>query len=186
MTLIKKDTVGAEVGVWQGSSSRLFLKAKPKKLYMVDPWSTEPYIIKAQKEGHNIQNYYQRYAKFCGGSEDADFQRKYEEVAKKVIKEFGGLKNVEIRRELSDTFFDSLEDDYLDWVYVDGDHTFEGCYRDLVNSLRVVKESGLIICDDYTFNTHGKSGVTKAVNKFAKENELKFEQFGNNQAVMRL
>ena len=49
-----------------------------------------------------------------------------------------------------------------------------------------MKEGGLIICDDYTFTTYGKSGVTEAVNKFVKENNLKIEQFGNNQAVIRL
>lgn len=186
LSLIEKGTVGAEIGVWKASTSRLFLKKQPAKLYLVDPWSTGPYIAKAQEEGFDLDGYYKRYAKFCGGSEDADFQRMYEKVAQKVAGEFGDFDNVEIRRELSGTFFASLDDNYLDWVYVDGDHTFSGCYRDLVDSLRVVKEGGLIICDDYTFTTYGKSGVTEAVNKFVKENNLKIEQFGNNQAVIRL
>ena len=41
--LIKPDTVGAEIGVWMGNTSTLFLKNKIKKLYMVDAYSIEPY-----------------------------------------------------------------------------------------------------------------------------------------------
>ena len=69
---------------------------------------------------------------------------------------------------------------------MDGGHSFEGCYSDIKNSLRVVREGGIIICDDYTWTKYGKTGVTKAVDKIARENKLKPEKFGNNQAVFRL
>ena len=43
--LIKPDTIGAEIGVWMGNTSTLFLKNKIKKLYMVDAYSIEPYTV---------------------------------------------------------------------------------------------------------------------------------------------
>ena len=35
--------IGAEIGVWMGNTSTLFLKNNLKKLYMVDAYSIEPY-----------------------------------------------------------------------------------------------------------------------------------------------
>ena len=43
MHLIKPQTIGAEIGVWMGNTSTLFLKNNLKKLYMVDAYSIEPY-----------------------------------------------------------------------------------------------------------------------------------------------
>ena len=76
----------------------------------------------------------------------------------------------------------------LDWIYIDGDHSFEGCYTDLKYALEVVKPSGLIIGDDYVWPgaKWGKNGVTEAVNKFKDENNFKLFKHGETQYSMTI
>ena len=75
---------------------------------------------------------------------------------------------------------------FLDWIYVDGDHSYTGAYTDLCNALKAVKSGGLIIGDDYKWGRPGdKGGVKKAANQWAEENGLTLEQYGKNQFVVR-
>ena len=37
----------------------------------------------------------------------------------------------------------------LDWIYIDGNHSYEQCIKDLKNALNIVKPGVLIIGDDY-------------------------------------
>jgi len=52
----------------------------------------------------------------------------------------------------------------LDLVYVDGDHTYEGCHRDIVAWYGIVKTGGIMVFDDYSDLF---PGVIKAVDEFA-------------------
>ena len=67
LSLIKPDTIGAEIGVWMGSTSEKLVKCKPKKLYLVDAWSTGPYIAAAKENNVSLDAYYDKYKKMCGG-----------------------------------------------------------------------------------------------------------------------
>ena len=75
---------------------------------------------------------------------------------------------------LSDEWFEKYSDVELDWIYVDGDHSYEGCLSDLENSLKAVKPGGLILGDDYGWpnSKWNKPGVTKAVNEFINKHKL--------------
>ncbi len=85
-----------------------------------------------------------------------------------------------MHRMSSNDWFEKQEDNYFDWVYLDGDHSHEGVLRDLNSALRVVKKGGLILGDDYAwpFQKHGKPGVTSAVDEFVKTTGLKLLQEG--------
>lgn len=48
----------------------------------------------------------------------------------------------------SSTLMSELEDTY-DYIYIDGDHTYEGVKKDLWEAPRLLNEDGVIICDDY-------------------------------------
>lgn len=178
--LIPPQTVGAEIGVWQGGSTKLFVKTNPKKLYLVDPWSVEPY----QETTETWEAYVERYASVVGGSDPASFQKYYDGVAEKVIDTYKIYANVEVRRELSIDFFEHLLEtgEKLDWIYIDGDHSYEGAYYDFEKALKVVKEGGLIIGDDYG----NKKGVTAAVNDWSKEHNKELKKYGANQVVIQL
>lgn len=193
MELIEEGTVGAEIGVWMGSSSRQFVRRNPKKLYLVDPWAVRGYdeAVEANDPTFPVDAYYKKYSRMAGGGNEKSFNKYYDDVAAAVEKEFGGMENVQICRMTATEWFDTyaeLEcDPFLDWIYIDGDHSYTGAYNDFCNALKFVKKGGLIIGDDYKWGRDGdKGGVKKAVNQFAEENNFTLEQYGINQVVIRL
>ena len=171
MHIIKADTVGAEIGVWMGNTSTQFLKKGLKKFYMVDSYSTEPYKENTEM---SFQEYIAKYSKITGEIAPAGFQKYYDRVYAEVNSRFKTHKEVEICRMLSNEWFEKYSDVELDWIYVDGDHSYEGCLSDLENSLKAVKPGGLILGDDYGWpdSKLNKPGVTKAVNEFINKHKL--------------
>jgi SAM-dependent methyltransferase len=60
-------------------------------------------------------------------------------------------------------------DERFDWIYIDGDHRYEGVRNDLIQAARVVKRGGLLIFNDYTIWSPLEMldyGVVQAVNEF--------------------
>ena len=178
MHLIQPNSIGAEIGVWMGNTSTQFLKKGLKKFYMVDVYSVEPYKENSEM---SYQEYLAKYQPITGEFAEAGFQKFYDRVYNEVKERFKIFKEVEICRVTSDEWFEQFmaakghgNDEMLDWIYIDGDHSFEGCYTDLKYALEVVKPSGLIIGDDYIWPgaKWGKNGVTEAVNKFKDENNF--------------
>ena len=43
----------------------------------------------------------------------------------------------------------SFPDEYFDWIYIDGDHSYPGVKRDIEQAKRAVKRDGLLVFDDY-------------------------------------
>lgn len=68
-------------------------------------------------------------------------------------------------RMTSDKMFSELDIINFDFIYIDGDHSYEQVQRDLNNSFKVLKVGGLILVDDYAWET-----VRKAVNEFYNAN----------------
>jgi hypothetical protein len=66
------------------------------------------------------------------------------------------------------SFLRSCDDDYFDVIYVDGDHTAQAVYNDLVESYRVIKDGGLLMGHDYHYNIGGEVvyAVTNFCNKY--------------------
>ena len=58
MHLIRKNTIGAEIGVWMGNTSTQFLKKGLKKFYMVDPYSVEPYKNSSEKSSFDNARFF--------------------------------------------------------------------------------------------------------------------------------
>ena len=82
----------------------------------------------------------------------------------------------------------SKEDEKLDWIYIDGDHSYTGVKNDLNNAIEVVKPGGLIIGDDYKWKslTADKGGVKKAVNEFVSQHGLNLSAHGSVQWSIKL
>ena len=193
MHAIKPDTIGAEIGVWMGNTSTQFIKRRLKKLYMVDSYSVEPYKESSEM---SYQEYLGKYQPMTGEFSEAGFKVFYDRVYNEVKTRFATFKEAEICRMTSDDWFEQFmaakghgNNEMLDWIYIDGDHSYEGCLRDLENSLLVVKEGGLILGDDYGWPNAKwqKPGVTKAVNEFInKHNLTKMLRHGETQYEIRI
>lgn len=174
--LVKPGTIGAEIGVWWGNTSYYFFMQQPKHLYLVDPWSVEPYKGTTEFE---MQEYFERYSKVTGSKTEAGFQKYYDKVYEDVSRRFDPYPTVSVVRQTSDEFFANYTDEPLDWIYIDGSHAYEQVLVDLENALKIMKPGGMILGDDYKWGDRfGKPGVTKAVNEFVKKHKLKIKQHG--------
>ena len=69
-------------------------------------------------------------------------------------------------KKLSDDALSDLSGKY-DYIYVDGDHSFEYAYKDMCNYFKFLN-------DEYVFGGHDidQSGVANAFSKFIKNNDL--------------
>lgn len=45
-------------------------------------------------------------------------------------------------------------DEYFDWIYIDGDNTYDGLKRDVDEAKRAVKRDGLLVFRNYMFFSH--------------------------------
>jgi len=184
MHLIEPGTNGAEVGVWWGNTSYNFFMKNLKHLYLVDPWSVEPYKGSTEFEW---DEYLERYSKVTGSKTEDGFQKYYDKVYEDVMRRFDPYTNVTVCRQTSDEFFEQFTDEELDWIYLDGSHSYEGVLADLENSLKIVKSGGMILGDDYKWGARfGKPGVTKAVKEFVKKHNLKLKKHGQVQFEIRV
>ena len=178
MHLIQPDSVGAEIGVWMGNTSKLFVKRGVKELHLVDPWSVEPY--KDEPESGKYERYIERYYQLTGGKTEKHFVDFYNKVYQEVVEKFKDKPFVHIHRMTSDEWFDKQPTDSLDWIYIDGDHYHEGVIKDLENSLRVVKSGGMMLGDDYAWHgKHGKPGVNSGVDEFVSKHGLELVKEGS-------
>lgn len=120
----------AEVGVWKGDFAAEVLKKCPsiEKYYMIDPWTQLPDWNKP----FNVTS--------------REFTEVYEEAIEKT--EFAAKKRHILRGRTKDIIAD-IENDSLDFVYIDGDHTLRGITLDLILIIPKIKSGGLIAGDDF-------------------------------------
>lgn len=173
LDLFKKGGHGAEIGVFMGGFSRRIIKhAKPKKLYMIDPWKNmdDPGLDKAW---------------YKAGS-DFDMEAIHDEVVTAFAKR-AARGQVEILRGTTADRIGDIPDDSLDYVYIDGDHRYEGVRLDLMLSLPKVKTGGLIAVDDHVQGYWWKDGVVRAVNETLGDHagSLQIIACHENQVVLR-
>ena len=74
----------------------------------------------------------------------------------------------------------------LDWVYIDGNHTYEFVLEDLRSWYPKVRPGGLVVGDDYDRpDAWWNDGVTKAVTEFTKTEAVTVEAIQNHQYILR-
>lgn len=177
---IPKNSVGAEIGVWQGRSTKMFLQRNLKHLHLVDPWNKDWTDI-LDKDALN--KVLEKYSKIVGSNKLSDWDDFYDKVHSDVVKEYGKLENVTIHRQKSVEWMQEYSGEKLDWIYIDGDHSYEGCLADLETALTIMKPNGIIFADDYK---NSKQGVQRAVDDFVKKHGFKFQAFINYQVQINL
>ena len=164
-SLTIQDGIFAEIGVARGDfSQKIFEICKPKKLHLIDMWSSE------------------RYSKECEASVLSRFS---DEIAnKKVVINRG--KSVDVLSE--------FPNEYFDWVYIDTVHDYKVTSQELEICRHKVKKGGIIAGHDFVlgnWNSSIKYGVIEAVYEFCGMNNWEFialtmELNGNSFAVREI
>jgi len=158
--LNKKNLVGAEIGTLDGWHALDIMEALSiKKLYLIDPYKA-----------------YEDYAESVGNPRKA--QKAMNErmrVAKKVLKKYGN--KVVFIRKFSEDATEHIEDESLDFLYIDGNHQYEFAKKDIGLYYQKVKKGGIIGGHDYTSSPETERehfGVFRAVNEFFKKKKINF------------
>jgi hypothetical protein len=72
---------------------------------------------------------------------------------------------------------------WFDWVYIDGDHTYEGVIKDIEQAKLLIKKDGLLIFNDYTAYSpleRHQYGVPRAVNDLILDEGFEMVYFSLN------
>lgn len=143
--LLNENSTVAEIGVAEGRFSKTILSwGMVEKLYLVDAWQQLPQAGDGgyAQEWHtnNLKEVHERIE----GNED------------KVI----------ILQGLSTDMAANIPDNSLDMVYIDANHSYDGCLKDLNAYYPKVKINGFICGHDILNESYG---VRKAVEQFCIE-----------------
>jgi SAM-dependent methyltransferase len=164
----------AEIGVWEGDFSRRMLdRTRPAKLHLIDPWRYEQDLTYKDS----------LYGGQIGGSQ-AHLDGVYARVCKRFAPEIAAGQ-VLIHRGDSHTVCEQFEDQYFDWIYIDGNHLYEFAIRDLRLYHRKVKPGGFLTGDDYAEGGWWQGGVKKAVDEFVAEGLGELVQIHRQQYIVR-
>jgi hypothetical protein len=109
----------------------------------------------------------------CSGNADGNnviyysLDTSYKELSEK----YSENKNVKLIKSDSSSYLRSIENDYYDIIYIDGDHSYTGVKNDLSESFYKIKNGGYIMGHDYEMNMDKAKnvynfGVKKAVDDF--------------------
>lgn len=138
--LMPKNGVVAELGVNQGDFSQKILEiTQPEKLILVDVWMTRRY-------------------------HDGLFTFVKNRFEKEIL-----AGQIEIIRKFSFEAIEGFPDQYLDWVYIDTDHSYNTTKKELELLRPKMKEGAIIAGHDYiigNWNDGVRYGVVEAVREF--------------------
>jgi SAM-dependent methyltransferase len=150
--------VVAEIGVDLGDfSEKILALNRPRELHLIDPWT-----IDGGEYSQGLPN---------GTGPAADSPRKLDIVARfafvrdRFASDIDGG-GVVLHRKTSTAAAADFPDDSFDWVYIDGNHSYEFVRQDLELYVRKLKPGGYIVCDDYHYAGFWHDGVTRAVDEF--------------------
>ncbi len=140
--------IGVEIGVERGHFSKVILQYCDK-LYAIDAWQT--------------------YSKYREHVTQERLDAFYEET-KERLKNF----NCEIIRKFSSEAVKDFEDESLDFVYIDANHSYESVKEDIELWKPKVKIGGILAGHDYMNvpKREGIYGVIKAVDELLPDREI--------------
>ncbi len=151
MASLPKGGIGAEIGVSSGFFSKVLLQVcEPKMLYLIDSWQhqTKPEL---KDDASNV------------------VQAGHDGCYAGVVQVFGQNARVEICKGFSAEVAETFSGDYLDWAYIDADHTLAG--EDARLWWPKIKPGGWLMGHDYTL-AGGHITVKDDIDAFIAEYNL--------------
>jgi predicted O-methyltransferase YrrM len=140
----KKELIGIEIGVERGENSHYLLsKLDIKKIYLI-----EPYLPYTDLNGDHV----------------CDTARQLENK-NRCLDTLSIFSNYELLELTSDDTINNFKDESIDFIFIDGLHTYEQCKKDINNYYSKIKPGGFFSGHDYTYC----DGVNRAVNEFSSQ-----------------
>ncbi|MEO5335779.1 MAG: class I SAM-dependent methyltransferase [Magnetospirillum sp. WYHS-4] len=156
MFLMPKGGQVAEIGVARGDFSRRILDAaEPGRLHLIDPWT--------HQDREDYRNDPSNWSEEEGDALHRSIQVRF---AKEV-----GAGQVAVHRGFSGDVVSRFPDGSLDWIYIDGLHSYEGVKADLDAFAPKIKPDGFILGHDYAKHEEAQAmgfGVVEAVDEFVR------------------
>jgi hypothetical protein len=149
--------VGAEIGVQYGHfSGHILANSGVSRLYSIDPWKA--YSPQDYDDMTNADQRAQDSRYLCTVSQLFQY----------------GDRSVVMRMTSKDAA-EALQDNILDFVYIDANHSFDACSEDIRLWWPKVRPGGLISGHDYVDGKfrEGDFGVKSAVDEFVEKHGLK-------------
>lgn len=144
-SLLDSDAVIVEIGALKGKSTCFIAEgigSKGCQFFTIDPWDYDP-----EREGKvNIFESFLENTRFY-----ADKIKPLRGFSYDVVKSWPKTRRI-------------------DFLWIDGDHSYEGVKKDIEDWLPLVKENGYIAFHDY----RDAPGVKKAVDELSESNRVKF------------
>lgn len=140
-TKILYGSVGLEIGCYAGESTEQFLRSQRfSKFYCIDPWTT--------------------------GYDENDISSKTNDIAEiEFDKRISIYNNVEKIKNFSYNVYNKIENNTLDFIYIDGDHRYNAVLNDIKQYYNKVKDNGIISGHDFLYTW---PQVQQAVMEFFK------------------
>lgn len=158
------DVTGVEVGVYTGALSMRLLARRNLELFMVDSWAGEG------------RDYLGDSGDFHARLSQAK-QDEAQRTAERAVEPFG--KRAIVLSMSSQDAATLFEQGSLDFVFIDADHSYEGCKRDIELWSPKLKPGGLLSGHDYGNTDFENFGVTRAVDEYAAQCGLTLTLGGN-------
>ena len=145
---------GAEIGVQAGEYSNILRNTwKGEELYLIDRWEYDP-----------------NYKDIANVSDEI-----HKQLYLSVVQKFADDHSIIIIRKDSVAASKQFPDEFFDWIYLDADHSYEGCTKDLNAWYPKLKKGGIIAGHDYIDGEfiEGSFSVKSAVDNFINNKEIK-------------
>ena len=162
LSLLEKIKPGdkcVEIGVFKGDFSEFILKMEPSELHLVDPWMS---IMDFPARWHAIP------------------QQDMDTIKQDVIDRFSADSRVNIINKYSIDALEDIEDNSLDWIYLDANHSYSFAEKDLKNWWLKLKAGGFLCGNAYQDDNMQVRlldfGIVTSVDMFLEDH---FEEIAN-------
>jgi Methyltransferase domain len=158
------DLIGCEVGVYRGEMSAAMLARNPRlRLVLVDSWEGGGQAYQTQRDfmarlaSDEMEGHYGATLAAIGFATD----------------------RVDVRRTRSLEAAAVFAEASFDFVFIDADHSYEGCRNDIAAWKGKVKPGGWLCGHDYVTKPGRDVGVIRAVDEFCSSHRLTLETDAN-------
>jgi hypothetical protein len=164
-------TKGVEIGIEKGKNAQTMFEIIPNlKLYGVDPYQQHP------------------HASYAHDATLRHWDSNYLEGCKRQCLNRMKDRNFTLMQGFSENMADKLEDNSVDFVYLDADHSYDMVMLDIIKWGRKIRKGGIISGHDYYYENNKearRAKVTQALNDYTTVHGIKFYITDENHAKLK-